>query len=306
MNDALASSAIACLMTVLSVAPAAAQGDQLLPVTGGGGGNPFQARCPADQHLLGFNLRAGHDLDAIQPVCGVPQSATNVPPTTALQSFGGGGGQPARIMCPANSPVVLGLDVFAEGIGLVVNSVSLYCGAVVAQQARPNNPGAIFSAPKQPMTHPDRVRAHLTYCPPGLLGVGVHGRSGAMVDALGLICGPPQTGFTETAARTLNKRKLPEAVRVARANYDRYVGKYAIGPTHIVTITRVGSQLFAEEFINGNSFARRELLQQAESSFVSGDSEMKVRFETDFSGRAAALMYQHKSANEIRAVRVAN
>ena len=238
MKNLFGRSASACLLVLLSCATAAAQADQTLPAVGGSGGNDFYARCPAGQHLLGFNLRAGHNIDAIQPICGVPMSETQVQVTGQMRGYGGTGGQPAQVTCPSQAtaaaakPVVLGLYLKAEGIhGLVLNNIHLYCGIVAAQQQIPTQPAAQYDAPSQEGTygalatgHEKKWRSGTPMCPPGLIGVGVYGRAGAAIDSLGLICGAAQTGFgaagrtlgkrkrpqDDTAGRTLGKRKLPQ------------------------------------------------------------------------------------------------
>ena len=223
MKKLLARSASAYLLVLLSYATAAAQADQTLPAVGGSGGNDFYSRCPSGQHLLGFNLRAGHNIDAIQPICGVPASETQVQVRDEMPRYGGTGGNPAQVICPSQAtaaapkPVVLGLGVLAEGIdGKVLNNIWLRCGIVAAHQRIPlptEEFDARYDAPDQELPSGSMIdtikrRSGASLCPPGLLGVGVYGRAGAAVNSLGLICGAAQTGFT--AGRTLGKRKRPQ------------------------------------------------------------------------------------------------
>src|SRR5258708_32924711 len=51
------------------VLSAQAQSTIILPPIGGAGGGQFVARCPESQHLTGFELRTGDDVDAIRPLC---------------------------------------------------------------------------------------------------------------------------------------------------------------------------------------------------------------------------------------------
>lgn len=224
----------ACLLLLLSHSAAWAQPDRALPAVGGGGGNDFVARCPVGEHLVGFNLRAGHNIDAIQPVCGVPESEVRVNVRTEMPMYGGNGGSPAQVMCPNQStavksaPVVVGLFLRAEGInGYVMNDISLYCGIVANQQPMPTQPAAHYEAPMQEHTYGALASGHMVkyrrdtlMCPPGSIGVGVYGRSGAALDSMGLICGAPQTGFKTT--RTLGKRKRPSGGEIAAAG-NRYI-----------------------------------------------------------------------------------
>src|SRR5690348_17024944 len=56
----------AMLFFVLS---AQAQKDLFIEPIGGHGGSQFIARCPQGQHLTGFELHTGDDVDAIRPLC---------------------------------------------------------------------------------------------------------------------------------------------------------------------------------------------------------------------------------------------
>jgi hypothetical protein len=241
--------------------------------------------------------------------------------------------------------------VRAEGShGQLVNNIHLFCGIVATQQQLPQYPGAKYDAPNQGSSSSIWVgnapasSADQRFCPPGLLAVGVHGASGAMVDRLGLICGAPAMGYLETAGRTLGKRKLPDddtagrtlgrrrrpgeagatsssaaAVGVLEAKrargvpalYDYFVGRYLLAPTHVIVITRDGDRLIAEEIINGSRFDRQEIFPTSETTFVlekHAREEVRIRFEFQFAERFDPRTPKAPALfwGVTRAVRVAN
>lgn len=180
-----------------------------LPKLGGPGGGSFDAPCRPDQNLNGFELRTGDDVDAIRPVCVTAYSAASVSAAPINVAWGdsswhggGGGGQMHPLLCPPNRPVVLGMSIGYEGVAtIVVNSISLYCGLVAATaQNYPVNPNAIFEGPAA-VSHsngpfigdgPNRSGYDSERCPIGQVAVGMHGRSGVWLDAMGLICDVPR------------------------------------------------------------------------------------------------------------------
>ncbi len=187
-----------------------------LPAMGGDGGGQFIAPCPADQNLTGLELRAGDDIDAIRPLCvqaydahdvgapvltsgsGLVDTPGGLPgllPQVAPGWYGGPGGGIQRLLCPVVTPIVLGADVEAEGRqDITVNNIHLFCGRAVASQTIPAAPAAIFDAPYLPpsglLDQPRRQGSQR--CPAGQVAVGVHGRAGKYLDAVGLICDVPR------------------------------------------------------------------------------------------------------------------
>jgi hypothetical protein len=183
---------------LLFVISAHAQPDAILPPIGGDGGSPFVARCPQGEVLTGFDLRAGDDIDAVRPIC-IPAVAGQFQayPT----SYGGDGGSPLQLVCPNDTPVVTGFEVGYEGEDTItVNNIHLYCGLAVATPQRTAYFSAVFDAPELERDcgllglECDFVAAlefETQHCPDGLIAVGINGRSGVWLDALGLICGAP-------------------------------------------------------------------------------------------------------------------
>jgi hypothetical protein len=176
-----------------------AQPDQALQPSGGLGGGGFSARCELNEVLAGFELRAGDDVDAIRPICVVPYSADAVGARRPhVQLFGGPGGAFAQVVCPVNTPVVVGLAIGSEGVRIEsVNSLHLFCGRAAPNQNLGAYPTAKFDAPwkvltdAEPLQGSDPVFQHwdTEQCPAGLVAVGINGRSGKWLDAVGLTCG---------------------------------------------------------------------------------------------------------------------
>ncbi|MEJ0086396.1 MAG: hypothetical protein WDO72_11970 [Pseudomonadota bacterium] len=185
---------------LLLASPAFAQVDQFLPPQGGEGGGRFVARCAGGDILTGFELRTGNDVDNIRPVCVSAYAPDVIGPRHAFSNgFGGsGGGGPLTLLCPDNAPAIAGLEIKYEGQDtVIVNNVRLYCSIAKPNQPLTNYPTAMFDG-KQihhtdagPFTGYDPVLLYggMQTCPAGLVPVGIHGRSGIWVDAVGLICG---------------------------------------------------------------------------------------------------------------------
>jgi len=115
--------------------------------------------------------------------------------------YGGIGGGRASVICPHERPIVVAMRVAAEGVNTVsVNNIHLYCGLALPSQQLDDNPSAIFDAPQavgEPgtfgigSTQVSRTGA-FQRCQEGKVAVGIHGRSGEWLDALGLICDAPR------------------------------------------------------------------------------------------------------------------
>lgn len=201
-----------------------ARGDGFLKPIGGDGGGQFIARCPVGQNLTGVELRGGDDIDAIRPVCVASYGPAEIsaPPLTTDSGlvdggtgpvfptkkvapgwYGGPGGSIVPLLCPASMPIVIGMDVAAEGVDTVtVNNIHLYCGQALAAQKAADIPSAVFDAPNHgqwptPPMGPGQTkeagsqRYGWQRCPSGTIAVGIHGRGGQFVDSLGLICDLP-------------------------------------------------------------------------------------------------------------------
>ncbi len=220
---------------LLASMPSAASAQIYLPPLGGAGGGQFKTPCAPGKILSGVELRVADDVDAMRPVCVTPYGPqrTGDEVVPAAWNGGSGGVRVERLLCPAAKPVVLGLSIGVEGEKTyIVNNVYLFCGLVTTDnQALEQYPSAIFDGPGY--TPPDKFfdlsegSNHQTIsesCPAGQVAVGVHGRSGIWLDAMGLICAAPQFSKPPVAlgrpgpAQPGPSRTICQAAQDARAN----------------------------------------------------------------------------------------
>jgi hypothetical protein len=223
------------LLGLLVGQPAELSAQAFLPPLGGGGGGQFIANCPAGQNLTGFELRAADDVDAIRPVCVTAYSPRNSSaPSLTTDSgliyspglprydsaarlapgwYGGTGGKIVPLLCPEDSPIVIGMDVWSEGVTtIVVNNIHLFCGKAAAAQSHTELPSAVFDAPSYQIScgltcGDDATRFYESqFCPDGQVAIGVHGRSGKWLDAMGLICGSARISPNTNGVNTLGKQ----------------------------------------------------------------------------------------------------
>ena len=251
------SSAICAMAATLFFAVfAQAQSTQILPPIGGDGGGQFVARCAESQYLAGVELRTGDDVDAIRPLCVKaygPHETSAVPLTkgsglrnTGVSTFlgpiqqldegwyGGPGGGLRNLVCPSDTPIVTGIYIGAEGVDTtVVNNIHLFCGIAASAQKPSDFPSAVFDGPYAKDTfnalgagNNVTLRNDSQRCPSGLVGVGISGRSGVWLDAVGLICGEPKlsaggpvkaVGRVHTGAPAGQPLSICESAREARA-----------------------------------------------------------------------------------------
>jgi hypothetical protein len=148
---------------------------------------------------------------------------------------GGTGGGRASVICPKGRPVVVGLYVAAEGARTItVNNIHLFCGLAIPSQQLDPNPSAIFDAPGyRPVStsflgiqvgdSPNNVVRSGQRCSDGQVAVGIHGRSGIWLDALGLICDTPRVIQANALGRVAPRgpagppRPICDVAREARA-----------------------------------------------------------------------------------------
>jgi hypothetical protein len=195
------------LFVVLS---AHAQTDVVLPPLGGDGGGKFIARCPQGQLLTGFQLWTGDDVDAIRVICVTASGPADVGPLVAGgEYFGGNGGGARYLLCPKDAPIVTGMEIGAVGADtVVVHDIHLWCGVAASTQTPGESPTAEYNGP--PFTKgksgllgigsdPPAYAGGAQRCRAGSVAVGINGRSGVWLDAVGLICGVPT--LTPKAAR---------------------------------------------------------------------------------------------------------
>jgi hypothetical protein len=176
--------------------PASAQ-ETFTPAFGGGGGQQFIARCPANTLVTGVAARTGAYVNYIAPLCD----------GRAIQG-GGGGGERRSAVCPAGSVVrsiavtslrssnhllkALILDCAARGSQTRTASIPLDTpGAFTSPSGTVGNIALFVSGPVGALRMVDNLNKNY---PKGSLScgskdiIGLQGRSGDAVDAVGLIC----------------------------------------------------------------------------------------------------------------------
>jgi hypothetical protein len=199
------------ITTIILVLPI--QADEILPAFGGSGGAQFIQRCPSNEILVGLQLRGDDYVASLRAMC-----AQALGPTRAAKSdisgdssFGGADKQSVfssrdaratfhQLDCPADKPVIVGLEILSSGAATtLVSSIHQYCGLPSGSESGLSRyPAAVFDgvlAMKNngPFQGSDpTVKSTLQRCPQGEVSVGINGRSGEALDALGLICDAPR------------------------------------------------------------------------------------------------------------------
>lgn len=169
-------------------------------VVGAAGGQPFEARCAQGEIMIGVATRAGAMIDAIAPICATAFNSVQIDPSskrTYPQYFGGGGGQPLELICPAGHPVVVGIYVSLERDGRIPDGLSLECKLNTnASLTRVEGEDySDISAAERERIEPDGISqsyyAPVTRCPPRHVAVGINGATGRWLNRLGVICAYP-------------------------------------------------------------------------------------------------------------------
>lgn len=156
----------------------------VLPPQGGAGGGSFVVECPG-QYLVGVSLRTGGWVDAIAPLC-----ASYLPAQDKFGKWkrgvrkGGSGGSPLLkdSACPADryiSSITIGLTAKSQYLDYVL----LFCSPI-------KDRSAVTKVCAQSDRGCGDIPSHDQACPTGEAATGIHGRYGAYVDSLGLVCGP--------------------------------------------------------------------------------------------------------------------
>lgn len=187
------------LISVMFAATPPVLADTPLPPIGGSGGGPFSERCAAGRILHGLELTVGDTVDSARPVCASIVSGGQATNDAAEGTRHGGDNRVLRIACPIGLPAVLSTQVRYGGAGdhaLTIYAITLFCGrANNSAQTPSREPGAEFNGLEPRGSNRVfhavfvTVSAQGQFCPKGQVAVGVNGRSGALLDAIGLVCG---------------------------------------------------------------------------------------------------------------------
>jgi len=181
--------------------------DTYVQAVGGPGGTAFQSRCDRGQLMVGLALRGGAELDAVAAICATAINATEVDrrsQATLPQTFGGYGGTEMTLICPSARPIVKSLYVEAVRKVTQPDRIRVDCTQAKADRSRSGMPGPAYSGLRpgeEPLVRSggtgliDGILQDYSACPPGQVGVGIHGASGNRVDRIGLICAAPVSRY---------------------------------------------------------------------------------------------------------------
>jgi hypothetical protein len=191
---------LVAFLLVVTAGPSKAS-DWYGKLVGGSGGATFSARCDQGEYLVGIEARVGLWFDAVRPLCAKPGGRLR----RFVTQFGGDGGEPRDVTCPSESPVITYLDVVANGPKtIVVDHLQVRCGIYDENQLPLSqrtplrllsgcDPKEIEAAVCGSGEGRPNLRIGSAECPVGLLAVGLYGRYGDWLDALGLICAEAPT-----------------------------------------------------------------------------------------------------------------
>ncbi|MDM0044017.1 DUF1929 domain-containing protein [Variovorax dokdonensis] len=147
---------------------------------GGTGGSPFTLECSADEALVGIHGSSGAVVDRVGPQCVRVDAAGRWmgEPVNRGAAGGIGGGAFART-CARNYGVT---GMSGRSSNLVYN-LQMSCSPLVTIQQTSGIPTPLAS-----VGGGGGVQRALRSCGLGGVGRGLYGRSGGMVDAVGLLC----------------------------------------------------------------------------------------------------------------------
>lgn len=196
------------------------------PVFGGPGGKYKRVDCPQGSYLVGLHGRFGDWLDQIAPVCAfwLRGSQTFGKPSIG-ETLGGTseGGQENTNSCE-NSAIQSWTTYHHRMPKGFVKLIKAYCMSVASPPAYPSylfygqQPSA-RPAEDEPLTPlPFEGRPPNQACPPGEAAVGIHGRTGHFVDAIGLICGPLPAKLSTPVTKVIPGTKAPPSPAATKVN----------------------------------------------------------------------------------------
>jgi hypothetical protein len=182
-------------------------------------------------------------LDAVRPICSTASAPDHVAAPSLVGTWGGvkagdenawrnagffGGAltvsnnaQMRNRLCPADQPIVTGIKAnYGKNRGfVVVLDIQTICGLASAQQtttsvkARTGAQSRSQSAEEAAIFGTQRSQS----CPRGQVAIGAHGRAGALVDALGLICGAPSVVPAHAPTVIAVRNSVTSASMIARS-----------------------------------------------------------------------------------------
>lgn len=212
-NARVAAIAVAGFLVNSIATPVAAQVVDIPFIGAYDQGAPFRLQCPAGEYMVGAEGRRGAWIDAIAPRC-APWDRANQQFAAArpLAAVGGAGGEQAIAYCP-NAPLIKSMSVTTTRTApAYVDFLLFHCrdkSNTALEQAYFNGDGeGTYS------------RDRLSECPNDYVAIGLHGRAGDYLDAVGLICAPlppdknalAVPGSIKSLSRTKPQTDLPDSL----------------------------------------------------------------------------------------------
>lgn len=159
---------------------------QQTSVVGGSGGSAFTRDCGPGRVLTGIRGREGMQIDAIGILCAPVLSSGQLGPTSTQGTLAGGsGGQFKELRC-ASGAVVVRLEV---NYGTILNQIVVGCRPWNASTRKfEGATESVFEIGSLRLQDPWLLLTCEAKTQPG---AGIRGRSGLLVDAIGLICDEP-------------------------------------------------------------------------------------------------------------------
>ena len=210
--------ALGIALSLLASSSAASQELVRLRIFGGYGGNNFEYICGPGRVLVGVRGYAGVWIDNVQAVCAKVESPRDF-------------GQPEGPVFGGNRPItnssVCAAGTVATGLEADVNKHNRFLGYIAPrctvlfsgsflQKPMPMRGTGLLASNASDTTGSELfVKPVGQECPADMVAVGIHGRAGQFLDALGLVCGPKPAPH-EGNRRTLGKRKRDTGTLIKR------------------------------------------------------------------------------------------
>ena len=200
-DAARAISSILCLLAILlaislvaNTSSAAAQNLVRLDALGGSGGNDFEHICGLGRVLIGVRGYTGVWIDNVQAVCARVNDDNVSDAQPEGQVFGGNRPLTSGVNCPGRT-VIAGLTVNTNRDKPFLGFIAPLCADFFTANILPNPTGmrgtGLLASERSGTIWAEFVTPDETQkCPAGTVAVGIRGRAGQFLDALGLICGP--------------------------------------------------------------------------------------------------------------------
>ena len=163
------------------------------PAVGGQGGGPLDDPCHPGDVMVGYNIQPGKALNTFAAVCQAQKNGVLIGANYGLHTWGrdpeGTGGGPFPPFteidtprCPAGQ-AIFGLTIWVNKFN-EVDSVAATCVPLLP------NSGTASQIPRSRTNGGQAVTEGAIGCGLGGIAVGITGRSGALIDSLGLKCSP--------------------------------------------------------------------------------------------------------------------